>query len=181
MVNGQLSRIQNLINIWLEIFVIIIFEVILSSDSVICRDVIAVAFLAEKDKFISASFRRHVAIILDVVDIPVACYRAWTTRDLEAWRTHVGLHEPGAFVGSSKRCTDRPVSISRCNGTASDASLHLSESWNNSSSAKVSSLSARDHSEFWRLKILVRTPPRSISCSDWCCVAGTSTCFQHCA
>lgn len=65
-------------------------------------DVVAVALLTEKDEVISTSFRCHVAIILHVMDIIKARNRTWVARDLEARRTHVGFHEPGAFVGSLK-------------------------------------------------------------------------------
>ena len=102
MIDRQLSRIQNLINIWFEIFIIIEFEVILCSYSVGGGDAVAVAFLAEKDEVITAAFCGDVAIVLHIMDVPSACDASWVLRQLEAWGTHVGLHKPGAFVSSSK-------------------------------------------------------------------------------
>lgn len=111
MVDGQLCRIQYLIDVWLKIFIIVIFEVFFSSHSIRLRNSVRIALFTEKDKVISAAFCSDEAIVLHVMDIVVAFYCTWATGNLKAWSTNVGFHEPGAFVASSESAINCSVSI----------------------------------------------------------------------
>ena len=67
--------------------------------------------LAKKYEFISRTFCSDVAIVLNVVDIVVACDGTWATSDLKTWGTDVGFDEPGALVGSREGAGNLSVRV----------------------------------------------------------------------
>ena len=103
--------------------------------------------LAEKYEFIPGTLCSDVAIVLNVVDIVVACDGTWAASDLKAWGADVGFDEPGALVGSLKGAGDLSVRVCRCNGSGGDTFFDACKRWDDGGTAKVSPLSASDHSE----------------------------------